>query len=180
MENRRWIAFFSQTGSELLQVCRAINTTPNIVITNNTNFIHTHFDLIDQVVKDNHTFIILPNRPLISNYQDIMFEGDFVTLHGWLRILPEFLCFACDIYNGHPGLITKYPELKGQDPQKKAFELGLKTSGCVIHKVTEGIDEGEVIREQEVNIDNLSLDDIIKDLHKISVEMWTNFLMEQI
>jgi folate-dependent phosphoribosylglycinamide formyltransferase PurN len=49
------------------------------------------------------------------------FPDAIVTLHGWLRVIPAYVCERSRIYNGHPGLITKYPELKGKDPQVRAF-----------------------------------------------------------
>ena len=80
------------------------------------------------------------------------------------------------MYNGHPGLITKYPELKGKDPQQKAWDLDLPTSGCVIHKVIAGVDEGPVMRDVEVSIRNLTMDQTFQALHKASVKLWVNFL----
>ena len=74
-----------------------------------------------------------------------------VTLHGWLRIVPPYVCERSKIYNGHPGLITKYPELKGKDPQEKAFKLKHKTIGCVLHKVSAGVDEGKIVMEERTN-----------------------------
>ena len=38
-------------------------------------------------------------------------ESVFVTLHGYLRILPPDFTKASNIYNGHPGAIEQYPEL---------------------------------------------------------------------
>jgi len=80
------------------------------------------------------------------------------------------------IYNGHPGLITKYPELKGKDPQMKAWNLDLSSSGCVIHQVTAGVDDGPVVRSQQISIRNLTMDEMFQKLHNISVDMWVNFL----
>ena len=80
------------------------------------------------------------------------------------------------IYNGHPGLITTHPVLKGKDPQEKAYNLGLTVSGCVIHGVTEGVDEGPVLREKLVEIQNLNLDEVYSVLHKASIDLWVDFL----
>jgi folate-dependent phosphoribosylglycinamide formyltransferase PurN len=80
------------------------------------------------------------------------------------------------MYNGHPGLNTRYPELKGKDPQKKAWDLNLDTSGCVIHQVTAGVDEGPIARVKEIPIRNLSLEELYTDLHELSVDLWCKFL----
>jgi len=80
------------------------------------------------------------------------------------------------MYNGHPGLINKYPELKGKDPQKKAWDLDLPISGCVIHRVTEKLDGGPIMRSQEISIRNLDMEVIFKKLHDLSIQQWASFL----
>ncbi len=107
-------------------------------------------------------------------------KNPIITLHGWLRVLPEDICNKYEIYNGHPGLITRYPELKGKDPQMRAFAGDYNTAGCVIHKVTPGVDEGEVLMESEVGIRLLDLDGLFTILHKTSVNMWIEFLDERL
>jgi folate-dependent phosphoribosylglycinamide formyltransferase PurN len=84
------------------------------------------------------------------------------------------------MYNGHPGLITRYPELKGKDPQMRAFQGEYNTAGCVIHKVTPGVDEGEILMEREVGVRLLDLDGLFHILHKTSVNMWIEFLKERL
>lgn len=85
-------------------------------------------------------------------------QVDLIVLTGFMRILsPSFLKENVLAINIHPGLISKYPELKGKDPQKKALELGLPTTGNTIHVVTEEIDSGEILAEEEITIVNPSL-----------------------
>ena len=93
-----------------------------------------------------------------------------------LRIMPKPICEKYLVYNGHPGLITKYPELKGKDPQVRAFEGKYPVAGAVIHKVVAGVDEGRVIMEEKFNAMNLSLDELFRILRDRSLFMWTNFL----
>jgi len=178
---RKWKAFFSQTGSELFEVCRAIDRYPDTIIYN-TNFgkIPVNGEFMLAVTKDRVApMTILPNQPRVQDYEQVLDEGDIVTLHGWLRIVPPEICNEFEIYNGHPGLITEYPELKGKDPQAKAYELDLPESGCVIHKVTPEVDDGEVLASTKMRIANMELDAIIKELHDISIELWTEFLQEK-
>lgn len=110
--------------------------------------------------------------------KEVSLEAPYViTLHGWLRIIPEEIIKEYPtMFNGHPGLITKYPELKGKDPQMKAWNLNLNTSGCVIHQVTAGVDEGPIMRQVEIPIRNLTLDELFSELHSKSVELWCKFL----
>jgi len=170
-----WIAFFSQTGSEIVELANRIGFEPTVVVTNrrpdNRRAIHP------AIVNMN--LVMVPNKPTWEDYLEVLpFKKCIITLHGWLRIIPPEIVAAYkkDIYNGHPGLINKYPELKGKDPQLKAFDLGLKESGCVIHRVTEGVDEGEILAHKRVNIKNLPLSQIFDKLHETSVDLWFDFL----
>ena len=88
------------------------------------------------------------------------------------------MCENYNIYNLHPGLITKYPFLKGFNPQEKAFNLKLPTSGSVIHKVTSELDGGEILKSIEVDIKNLTLEEVYSELHKASSQLWVDFLQE--
>lgn len=177
----KWVAFFSQTGSEIVEISKQLGRWPDVVVTNNRP---AGKRVINKELLENVRDInIIPNKPDLIDYllilrQSIQKKEDYViTLHGWLRIIPESITEEWSVmYNGHPGLITKYPELKGKDPQMKAWNLRLETSGCVIHKVTAGVDEGPVSRSQEIPIRNLTLDQLFDNLHKLSISMWVSFL----
>ncbi len=108
-------------------------------------------------------------------------KDPIITLHGWLRIMPPEICEEFTIFNGHPGLIIDYPELKGKDPQVRTWE-GMKegkypTAGCVIHKVTAGVDEGKVVSFERFSTWNVSnLDDLFDTLRDRSLYLWINLL----
>jgi phosphoribosylglycinamide formyltransferase-1 len=172
--NRIHIAFFSQTGSEIVEVSKLLGRWPDLIITNKRP---EHIRKIHPALKDRH-LIFVENKPteeellqILSNYKD-----PIITLHGWLRIMPPNICNRFEIYNGHPGLITEHEILKGKDPQQKAFDLGLESSGCVIHRVTEGVDEGEILRSRKVSIKGLEIGEVFRILHSISVSLWVDFL----
>jgi phosphoribosylglycinamide formyltransferase-1 len=172
--NRIHIAFFSQTGSEIVEVSKLLGRWPDLIITNKRP---EHIRKIHPALKDRH-LIFVENKPteeellqILSNYKD-----PIITLHGWLRIMPPNICNRFEIYNGHPGLITEHEILKGKDPQQKAFDLGLESSGCVIHRVTEGVDEGEILRSRKVSIKGLEIGELFHILHSISVSLWVDFL----
>jgi folate-dependent phosphoribosylglycinamide formyltransferase PurN len=126
---------------------------------------------------------MMPNKPTLADYKNILsaYKNPLITLHGWLRIVPEEIANEYEIFNGHPGLITLYPELKGKDPQVKAFEANYKTIGSVIHRVTAGVDEGPVIMERAYQSEKLlPLDDIFRILHNISTDLWIKFFKERL
>ena len=178
MDKRPWLTFFSQTGSEIADLSEKLGRWPSRIITNERP---EHLRTIDPRIVENG-FVTLPNNPSIENYYSVLdyYKDAVVTLHGWLRIFPSELCGQFETYNGHPGLITKYPELKGKDPQVRAFEGKYKIGGSVIHNVTPGVDEGTVISSKEVNLEGLDIDGIFRILSKTSQSLWIEFLEKKL
>lgn len=174
---RSHITFFSQTGSEIVHISKLIGKWPDLIITNKRP---AHLRTIHPELEGRVLFV--ENKPTEEELLMILsqYDNPLITLHGWLRIIPPSLCNKYEIYNGHPGLITEYPQLKGKDPQEKAFKLGLDFSGCVIHRVTEGVDEGEILSSRKVSIKGLELEEIFRRLHRISVSLWTEFLNKKL
>ena len=174
METTPWIAFFSQTGSEIADIAEAIGRWPDVIVTNERP---EHLRTINDKVEK-QGYYTWANKPTEEDYIGLLekWPNAIVTLHGWLRIVPPYVCERSKIYNGHPGLITKYPELKGKDPQEKAFNLKHDVIGCVLHKVSAGVDEGEIIMEERTNAFKLDLDDIFRILRDRSLYMLVKVL----
>ena len=74
-----------------------------------------------------------------------------VVLAGYMRIVTPALIrmFPSKMLNIHPSLLPAFP---GLDAQKQALEHGAKVSGCSVHFVTEGVDEGPIICQKAVEI----------------------------
>jgi len=171
----KWIAFFSQTGGEIADIAESLQRWPDLIVTNERP---SKLRTIDGRILDNveDRLVVLPNKPTVEDYETILQDNALITLHGWLRIMPRVICEKYAIYNGHPGLITEYPELKGKDPQIRAFEGKYPVAGAVLHKVIPEVDEGKIIAEERFNAFNLSLDDLFRILRDRSLYMWINFL----
>lgn len=77
------------------------------------------------------------------------FDIDLICLAGFMRILsPNFVSlWERKIINIHPSLLPKY---KGLNTYQRAIEAGDKESGCTVHFVTSGIDEGDMILQKYV------------------------------
>jgi len=163
---------FSQTGAEIADIAESLGRWPDLIITNKRP---NHLRTIDSRIVE-YGYTELPNIPTLEDIENVLEDNAIITLHGWLRIIPPDICEKYLIYNGHPGLITKYPELKGKDPQVRTFEGKYPVAGAVIHKVVAGVDEGKVIMEEKFNAINLSLDELFRILRDRSLYMWTNFL----
>ena len=174
METANWIAFFSQTGAEIADISEDLGRWPDRIITNERP---ENLRTIDPRIEKQGYFIF-SNKPSLEEYAELLtnFPEAIVTLHGWLRIVPPEICERHTIFNGHPGLITRYPELKGKDPQIRAFEGMYETAGAVIHRVTAGVDEGKILMTEEFNNFNLDLDELFRILRDRSLYMWTRLL----
>jgi phosphoribosylglycinamide formyltransferase-1 len=75
----------------------------------------------------------------------------FVALAGFMRVLtPVFLrAFEGRIINIHPALLPAFP---GVDAQTQAFDHGVKLTGCTVHFVDEGVDQGPIIVQRAVPV----------------------------
>lgn len=138
-----WIAMFSQTGSEIVSLSELIGRKPDATLTNNDNLEQYNEKLVD----DCYPMVVGKHNDLMDylRKQDVFEKNNvLITLHGYLRIIPEDLCDNYIIYNGHPAPVHLYPELKGKDKQE---DLYLKRDtypfiGAVVHRVTPGLDDG--------------------------------------
>lgn len=173
---RCWIAMFSQTGSELHTICSELGVWPDVVITN--------AEEVDTSKWGNTNLIWLSFKDIITSktYKSLFnafspCEDPVVTLHGWLKIVPGDVCEQHQIFNGHPGDIVKFPQLKGKDPQQKAYDLKMPVSGCVIHRVTSEIDGGPIVSYDKVPIAHCkNADEVIRTLKETSIDQWKKFI----
>lgn len=175
-KNKVWIALYSQTGSEIQELSKALGVKPSLILTNTDTprfdvFKHAkHSELMDWLLKS------YPDQ----EYRD---NNVIVTLHGYLRIIPPEVCTRYkNFYNGHPALITHYPELKGKDPQVRTWNEKEKYPiiGSVVHKVTPGVDEGEVVSSSALTNRNYSLDELFTSLKQTSLDSWYFFLKREL
>lgn len=171
--NLKWIALFSQSGSEIANLAEKLNRWPDIIITNSKQAIDDRIE--------NRGYITLKSQQDYIKAFGLNSEDCFVTLHGWLRIIPADICNKYKIFNGHPGLITKYPELKGKDPQKRASNGDYKEIGCVVHRVIPEVDSGEVLLKAEyLKNKPLSLDETFDILKQKSLGLWEEFFKRKL
>jgi folate-dependent phosphoribosylglycinamide formyltransferase PurN len=174
---KEWFAFFSHSGSEIVNLSNELGIIPKRIITNHT----PGAEEIDPRLLDLKTELIyLGNRPSASDYERVLNRCDecMCTLHGWMRIVPKSVCNSYEMWNLHPGLITMYPELKGADPQKRVAEEKKKEYewiGCVIHRVEPGVDEGKIGMTGKYRNLYYSEKRITERLHELALSMWVDF-----
>ena len=74
---------------------------------------------------------------------------DLIILAGYMRVLKNPDAFPAPMINIHPSLLPKY---KGLNAIEQAFDSGDSVTGCTVHYVTEELDGGTIIKQQEVPI----------------------------
>ena len=81
---------------------------------------------------------------------------DFAALAGWLSILDESLVAAWRerILNIHPSLLPAHggPGMYGLRVHQAVLAAGDAESGCSVHVVTAGVDEGRVLEQARVPV----------------------------
>jgi phosphoribosylglycinamide formyltransferase-1 len=76
---------------------------------------------------------------------------EWVVLAGYMRVVkaPLLEAFPNRIINIHPSLLPKF---KGLEAWKQALAAGESKTGCTVHYVNAGVDEGAIIEQREVPI----------------------------
>lgn len=76
---------------------------------------------------------------------------ELICLAGYMRLLSaEFVrTFPNRILNIHPSLLPSFP---GLHVHRQALEYGVKFSGCTVHFVTEGLDDGPIVAQAVVPV----------------------------
>jgi phosphoribosylglycinamide formyltransferase, formyltetrahydrofolate-dependent len=85
---------------------------------------------------------------------------DFICNAGFMRILSED--FVNNWFNKqlniHPSLL---PDFKGLDVHKRVIESKTNISGCTVHLVRAGVDEGPIIGQISTNVESNDNEEIL-------------------
>ncbi len=149
----------SGRGSNMLNLVNAsqrglINSKVKIVISNNNNS-----SGIDKAKRKNIKTKIINQNDYESkkDFENALTNTlknqnvDLVCLAGFMSILSKkFLKeWHRKVINIHPSLL---PSFRGKNAVKQALEQRVKTAGCSVHFVDEGIDTGEIISQEKVPV----------------------------
>lgn len=103
-----------------------------------------------------------PRKAYDQKILEVLREHDvqLVLLAGYMKIVTSVLIDAYQwrMMNIHPSLLPSFP---GLGAQKQALYAGVKVSGCTVHFVTEGVDEGPIILQAAVPVNE---DDTVDSL----------------
>ena len=180
----------SGSGSNLQAIIDAVKSKElkdiniSIVISNNENAF-----ALERAKKENIEALFL-NPKLFSSNEDYDREIvkilkkrniDLVVLAGYLKILTnDFInAFENKIINIHPSLLPKYggKGMYGKNVHEAVLKNNEKESGCTVHYVTLGIDEGKIIAQKKVPV---LPDDTVDTLQKRVLEEEHKLLVEAI
>jgi len=70
MAQRPWIAFFSQTGSEIVNISQALGREPDLIVTNDRP---DHLRKINEGIE---LCYMMPNKPTLEDYQEVLSAYD--------------------------------------------------------------------------------------------------------
>ncbi len=86
------------------------------------------------------------------------FAPDLIVLAGFLVAIPEAMVhkYSNRIINIHPSLIPSFCGVGyyGLKLHERALERGVKITGATVHFVTEGMDEGPIIAQKPVAVED--------------------------
>ena len=96
------------------------------------------------------------NKALLEQVDQ--FTPDLVVLAGFLVAIPQEMVhkYSNRIINIHPSLIPSFCGVGfyGLKVHEKALERGVKVTGATVHFVTEGMDEGPIIAQKPVMVED--------------------------
>lgn len=103
-------------------------------------------------------------------------EVDYVVMAGYMRMVTEslLLAFPNRIINLHPALLPSFPGAHGiQD----ALDYGVKVTGVTVHFANAQYDEGPIIAQRVILIeDGMDLDELEDRVHAVEHKLYPEVL----
>ena len=149
----------SGNGSNMIKLIESFqnnkNASINIVISNNPDAkgikfakskniktkIINHKEFSERDDFDNQV-----NNVLVENKIDFLCNAGFMRIHGEKFVEKWFNKHL----NIHPALL---PSFKGLNTHERAIKSGVKFTGCTVHLVRSGVDEGPIIGQAVTSVD---------------------------
>lgn len=118
-------------------------------------------------------FFIKNDEELISKLKE--YKIDLIILAGYLKILPEKITkiYENKIINIHPSLIPAFcgRGYYGLKVHEAVISRGVKYTGATTHFVNEGADEGPIIMQRIVEVEDESPEELQQKVLKIEHEI---------
>ena len=122
------------------------------------------------------------NSELFLQKLDV-FKPDLIVLAGFLWQLPEYFIksYTDKIINIHPALLPKYggKGMYGMNVHQSVLENKEKETGITIHYVNEHYDEGKIIFQQSVSVENCkTAEEIAIKIHELEHKYFPTIIQE--
>ena len=180
--------FASGNGSNAENIYHYFSANPsikiNLLLTNNKNA-----KVIDRFRQYNAPIVIIDNS-LANNGTFLInicnaFCIDMIILSGYLRIVPESLIekYPNKILNIHPALLPEYggKGMYGAKVHEAVIANNEKYSGITIHIVNQNYDDGEIIFQHKIIVENTDTpDSLAEKIHQLEYEFYPKIIEEYI
>ncbi|MBC2856034.1 MAG: phosphoribosylglycinamide formyltransferase [Cetobacterium sp.] len=106
------------------------------------------------------------------------YEIELIALAGYMRIISETLLneYGGKIINIHPAYLPEFP---GKDGIGDAYRANVASTGVTVHYVDSGVDTGEIIHQERIEIDKKwKLDELENEIHKMEYKIYPLVLTE--
>lgn len=104
------------------------------------------------------------NEAFLAKVEEL--DPDLIVLAGFLVKIPEAMVhkYSNQIINIHPSLIPSFCGVGyyGLKVHEKALERGVKVTGATVHFVNEGMDEGPIIAQKAVYVEENDTPEILQ------------------
>ena len=149
----------SGNGSNMIKLIESFqnnkNASINIVISNNPDAKGIKFakskNIKTKIINhkefsERDDFDDQVNNVLVENKIDFLCNAGFMRIHGEKFVEKWFNKHL----NIHPALL---PSFKGLNTHERAIKSGVKFTGCTVHLVRSGVDEGPIIGQAVTSVD---------------------------
>lgn len=183
---KKIVIFASGNGTNAENIINYFNKVPNVkvshVFSNNAKakvLQKAHFKNVSAGVFDRQSFY--DSNEMLKLLQEI--QPDLIVLAGFLWLIPTSLikAFPNQIINIHPALLPKYggKGMYGDHVHRAVLENKEEKSGISIHYVNEKYDEGQIIKQIEVELEAVDTLRTLRDkIHSLEYTTYPKVIHE--
>ena len=156
-----------------------INSVVSVIITNKSDA-----KIIELAKLYKISYIYLPKKKDVSNtsYDTQLvtilqsYNIDTIFLIGYMRIVTRIIIdnYKNKIFNIHPSLLPKYKNMMDLDIHQKVIENNDLYTGCTLHIVEEGVDEGDIVLQKKIEVTTTDKYDLKKNIQNLENECILN------
>ena len=177
LHNKKKVSFLiSGGGSNLLKILKNnyINRDFDVVTIISNKKISTNIK--SYVNKFYKNVLIMELQTKLQ--KKIFFDTNIIFSVGYMKVIEKSIIVNFDVINLHPSILPTY---KGLMTQKRMLINNEKNYGFTLHKVSNALDEGEIISNKIGKINTYDESQLIKKHksleHKFVYKQFVNYLL---